>query len=89
MAHTALATGLIALAAAAGYIAVYGPASFTILYDHWLGLLSVALVNSIAQAVYVYVASFYGHKLLALGGNTGNVVYDVRLLCLTTVVHRS
>lgn len=72
----ALATGLVALAVAAGYITVYGPASFTILYDHWLGLLSVALINSIAQAVYVYVASFYGYKLLALGGNTGNVVYD-------------
>lgn len=72
----ALATGVVALVIAGLYIAVQGPAKFAVLYEHWPGLLSAALVNSIAQAVYVYVASFWGPKLLALGGNSGNVVFD-------------
>lgn len=69
-----------ALAVVAVYIAMYGPASFTFFYDHWVGLLSAALVNSLVQATYVYAASFCGPKLLSLGGNSGNVVFDVRLL---------
>ena len=57
-------------------IFIKGPASFTLLYDHFPGLLSAALVNSILQAVYVYAASFHGKKLLALGGNSGNPIFD-------------
>lgn len=69
------------------YIGIYGPSSFTILYDHWPGLVTAALVNSFVQAVYVYVGSFCGPKLLALGGNSGNVLYDVRVSAYP-VVHR-
>lgn len=29
------------------------------------------------QAVWVYVWSFFSGELLALGGNSGNVIYDV------------
>lgn len=84
---TALITGIVALGAAAGYIALYGPSNFTILYNHWPGLLSAALANAIVQAIYVYVASFQGKRLLALGGNSGNVLFDVGDLVLTPVVH--
>ena len=72
----ALKTGAIALGFAITIIVIKGPASFTLLYDHFPGLLSAALVNSILQAVYVYAASFHGKKLLALGGNSGNPIFD-------------
>ena len=32
---------------------------------------------SIVQAIWCYVSSFFGNQLLALGGNTGNTIYDV------------
>lgn len=57
-------------------IAVKGPAGFTFLYDHWVGLITASLFNSIVQAVFVYVQSFGAGRLLAKGGNTGNVMYD-------------
>ncbi|CAO1625484.1 unnamed protein product [Parajaminaea phylloscopi] len=72
----ALRTLIAAFVVAFGLIAVKGPASFTFLYDHWVGLITVSLVNSIVQAVYVYARSFESGRLLAKGGNTGNVVYD-------------
>jgi hypothetical protein len=33
---------------------------------------------------FVYARSFFGNKMLALGGNTGNPIYDVSCLCITT-----
>ena len=72
----AFRTGVVALLAAGLYIFVYGPERFTVLYQHWPGLLSAALTNSIVQAVWVYLGSFQRNKLLALGGNTGNVLFD-------------
>lgn len=47
------------------------------LYDRWLGLLTAAFLNSVLQALYVYVRSFQTKELLALGGNSGNFIYDV------------
>jgi len=49
------------------------------IYDKWLGLLTAATIMAIIQSVYVYLASFIGNKLLALGGNSGNIIYDVRV----------
>ncbi|KAL4402652.1 Erg24, C-14 sterol reductase [Malassezia pachydermatis] len=72
----AMPTGAMALGIVCTYISLKGPKSFTFLYDHWPGFLSAALVNSIVQAIYVYVASFVGDKLLALGGNSGNILFD-------------
>lgn len=72
----ALKTGALACGWVLGMILFKGAASFTILYEHFPGMLSAALVNSIIQAVYVYWASFHGNKLLALAGNSGNVLYD-------------
>ncbi|PKI84646.1 Erg24p [Malassezia vespertilionis] len=68
--------GMIALGSVSLYVAVYGPAAFTFAYDHWPGLVTAALVNAFVQACYVYFASFCGNKLLALGGNSGNVLFD-------------
>ena len=65
------------------YIAVKGPASFTIIYDKFVGFITAAILMSFVQAVWWYVSSFWGDKLLALGGNSGNVFYDVGLTVLT------
>ncbi|KAL0566460.1 erg24, C-14 sterol reductase, partial [Marasmius crinis-equi] len=71
-----LSTLVLAVGLAVGTIVQFGPESFTFIYHKWLGLITAALIMSFVQAIYVYVASFIPGKLLALGGNTGNVIYD-------------
>ncbi|SHO77263.1 Similar to S.cerevisiae protein ERG24 (C-14 sterol reductase) [Malassezia sympodialis ATCC 42132] len=71
----AFSTGALALGVAVGVI-VKRPDVFSILYDHWPGLLTAAFVNSLVQAFFVYAGSFTGNKLLALGGNSGNPLFD-------------
>ncbi|KAL7421779.1 erg24, C-14 sterol reductase [Cryptotrichosporon argae] len=53
-----------------------GIQNFTWIYDHWVPLMSASLAMATAQAVWVYVYSFFSGELLALGGNSGNIVYD-------------
>lgn len=48
----------------------------TIVYDKFLPLASAAFFFSFVLAVYLYIKSFDRKALLALGGNTGNVIYD-------------
>lgn len=67
---------MLSLALTAGFIAVQGAAAFAKIYDHWPGLITASIVNSIIQAMYVYSVSFKGEKLLAKGGNSGNVLFD-------------
>ncbi|ORX86396.1 ERG4/ERG24 ergosterol biosynthesis protein [Basidiobolus meristosporus CBS 931.73] len=55
---------------------VYGPAPFVFISDHFLSLTTAGVIISTTQAFYLYLSSFVGDKLLALGGNSGNVVYD-------------
>lgn len=50
--------------------------AITYLYDHWVPLVSAALAMSIVQALFVYVNSYFSGELLALGGNSGNFIYD-------------
>lgn len=80
--HAAFSTFLLALGITTGYITRYGPESFTFLYDKWLGFLTAALIMSIVQAVAVYAGSFRQGALLALGGNSGNPIYDVGFISL-------
>ena len=61
----------------AGVILRFGPESFTFLYDKWIGFVTASLIMSVLQSIYCYLSSFYGDKLLALGGNSGNFIYDV------------
>jgi Delta14-sterol reductase len=65
-----------ALGIAGGIIFRFGASAFTFLYDHWVGFITASLAMSLAQACYVYALSFAGGKMLALGGNSGNVLYD-------------
>ncbi|KAI9471983.1 MAG: ergosterol biosynthesis ERG4/ERG24 [Benjaminiella poitrasii] len=45
-------------------------------YDHYIGLAVASIVFSYAISLYVYLGSFQPGKLLALGGNSGNPIYD-------------
>lgn len=47
-------------------------------YDHLLELLNVAIVTSFVIAVFVYIRSFIMPEgtILALGGNSGNPIFD-------------
>jgi len=61
----------------AGFILRFGPEEFTFLYNKWIGFVTASFVMSVVQSVYYYASSFFGDKLLALGGNSGNFIYDV------------
>lgn len=80
--HLAFSSFLLALGLTSGVILRCGPESFTFIYDKWVGLVTASLLMSLVQAVYCYVTSFKPNKLLALGGNSGNVLYDVCSLIL-------
>jgi hypothetical protein len=72
----AFSTFLLALGITTGYVMRFGPQSFTFLYQKWLGFVTASLVMSIVQGLAVYAASFRKGALLALGGNSGNPIYD-------------
>lgn len=46
-------------------------------YDHYVGLAFASIIFSYAISLGCYLGSFGEGKLLALGGNTGNPIYDV------------
>ena len=66
-----------ALGLSTGYILRFGVGSFTFFDDHWVGFVSAALSMSFVQGILWYALSFQKGKLLALGGNSGNAIYDV------------
>ena len=78
----AFSTFLLALGITFGIIYRYGPEAFTFLYERWVGFVTAALLMSIVQGVACYIASFRKGALLALGGNSGNHIYDV---CSTVI----
>ncbi|RKP08981.1 ergosterol biosynthesis ERG4/ERG24 family-domain-containing protein [Thamnocephalis sphaerospora] len=66
---------LTALGCAAGlYFA--GPEPFVFVYDHILHVITAGIIIASVLSVYLYTASFLPGKLLALGGNSGNPLYD-------------
>lgn len=73
----AFSTFLLALGITAGIILRFGASSFTFFYDKWVGFLTASLIMAIVQALGCYAGSFRNGKLLALGGNSGNPIYDV------------
>ncbi|KAG8812198.1 erg24, C-14 sterol reductase [Serendipita sp. 399] len=72
----AFSTMLLALGIVGGLIFTRGPSSFTYIYEHWVGILTGATANAIVQAMWCYLSSFREGRLLALGGNSGNHLYD-------------
>ncbi|KAI7865954.1 ergosterol biosynthesis ERG4/ERG24 [Spinellus fusiger] len=67
--HTTLFLGLY-------FIKDSGLKPLLFIYDHWLGLTVASIICSYAVALFVYIKSFQKGALLALGGNTGNALYD-------------
>lgn len=48
-----------------------------LVYDHYLSLITTAIIFTFCMSMYLYVSSFYPlNKLLAKGGNTGYPTYD-------------
>ncbi|KAI7886424.1 ERG4/ERG24 ergosterol biosynthesis protein [Lichtheimia hyalospora FSU 10163] len=45
-------------------------------YDHWVGLVMSSILFSYVISLFVYIRSFKPGALLALGGNSGNALYD-------------
>lgn len=76
--HTAFQTFLLCMGITAGLIWQFGAQSFTFIYERWVGFATAAILMSVFQGIALYLSSFSGNKLLALGGNTGNPIYDVR-----------
>ncbi|TFY51046.1 hypothetical protein EVJ58_g10767 [Rhodofomes roseus] len=72
----AFSTMLLALGLTGGYIWRYGFESFTFIYDKWVGLVTASILMSVIQGIGCYAASFRPGALLALGGNSGNPIYD-------------
>ncbi|KAF9654072.1 ERG4/ERG24 ergosterol biosynthesis protein [Thelephora ganbajun] len=72
----AFSTFLLTMGVTAGVILRFGPESFTFIYDKWIGFVTASFVMSVVQSIYCYTSSFFGDKLLALGGNSGNFIYD-------------
>ncbi|KIJ64380.1 hypothetical protein HYDPIDRAFT_154843 [Hydnomerulius pinastri MD-312] len=72
----AFSTFLLALGITTGYIMRFGPQSFTFIYEKWVGFVTASLVMSVVQGLVVYAGSYRKGALLALGGNSGNPIYD-------------
>jgi delta14-sterol reductase len=58
----------------AGHFA--GAYSLSSLHDHFLSLITAAVLFSAVLSIYLYLRSFGKDRLLATGGNSGNAVYD-------------
>ncbi|RKP23271.1 ERG4/ERG24 ergosterol biosynthesis protein [Syncephalis pseudoplumigaleata] len=72
----ALPSLIITLATCVAVLATVGRAPFLYLHDHMLYLVAAAFLLSAIASAALYLASFRPGVLLALGGNTGNPVYD-------------
>jgi hypothetical protein len=73
----AFSTFLLALGLTCGVIYCYGPQSFTFFYEKFVGFITASIIMSLFQGIGCYAASFRPRALLALGGNSGNPIYDV------------
>jgi hypothetical protein len=72
----AFSTFLLALGLTTGLIYRNGAESFTFFYEKFVGFITASIIMSVVQAVACYASSFRPGALLALGGNSGNFIYD-------------
>ncbi|EGG12616.1 uncharacterized protein MELLADRAFT_114812 [Melampsora larici-populina 98AG31] len=49
---------------------------FIYVVDHYVEFITASLIMSVTQAFYCYWSSFRKDRILALGGNSGNFIYD-------------
>lgn len=57
-----------------GYVLYKIPVRFV--YDNYIAMATASIFFSFLIAFCMYTHSFYGKRLLALGGNSGNPIYD-------------
>jgi delta14-sterol reductase/lamin-B receptor len=64
--------------AASGVYQIQGfrPLNLSLVYDHYVQLITISILGATLLSVYLYASSFIGTKILAKGGNTGSVIYD-------------
>ncbi|KAF7368763.1 Delta(14)-sterol reductase [Mycena venus] len=72
----AFSTFLLALCLTFCTIYLYGPHSFTFLHSKFVNFITASILVAFVESVVCYAASFRPGALLALGGNTGNFIYD-------------
>ncbi|KAI0826894.1 ERG4/ERG24 ergosterol biosynthesis protein [Trametes gibbosa] len=72
----AFSTFLMTAGVTAGTLYRYGPQPLTFIYDKWVGLVTASILMAIVQGLGCYLSSFRDGALLALGGNSGNPIYD-------------
>ncbi|KAF7354424.1 Glycosyltransferase family 2 protein [Mycena venus] len=72
----AFSTFLLALCLTFCTIYHYGPQSFTFLHSKFFNFITASILVAFVEIVACYAASFRSGALLALGGNTGNFIYD-------------
>lgn len=53
---------------------------------HFADMALFSILFAFFVSFFVYFRSFIGNKLLALGGNTGNPIYDVSILYVARVI---
>eukprot|EP01039_Chlorochromonas_danica_P014781 gene14781-17294_t len=55
----------------------FHPLPLHMVYDHYLSLITTAIIFTFVMSMYLYIGSFYPpNKVLAKGGNTGYPTYD-------------
>ena len=54
----------------------FSPLKLSLLYDHYVPLITASTIGAFLLSFYLYFSSFKGDKILAKGGNTGSAVYD-------------
>lgn len=57
-------------------ISRFNPFRLDRIYDNYIQLITVSIIGSAILSIYLYTSSFLPNRLLAKGGNTGNVIYD-------------
>jgi hypothetical protein len=60
-----------------GIIRCHSSQSLTFIYDRWAGLLTAAFSMSMTREIGCCISLYFGDQLLALGENTGGMVYNV------------
>lgn len=79
------ATYLLVLSLSTFTILYTGPSAFTLIHARWPQFTTAGVALALIESIYCYASSFRPEALLSLGGNAGNLVYDVGVLLFLLV----
>ncbi|PVU86212.1 hypothetical protein BB560_006792 [Smittium megazygosporum] len=71
-----LSSAIVTFVALGGIVLLYGISPLVWVADNFSGIIVATMLVSTLQALILYLASFRGGIMLALGGNSGNPAYD-------------